>query len=167
MPTGGKLEFRTVSIHAPREGCDTDYHMSVDQRVKFQFTHPGRGATFLMEDIKQGKEFQFTHPGRGATVYSGADGREMRVSIHAPREGCDPRPSSCPCRRRSFNSRTPGGVRRRTQNIRYFPMQFQFTHPGMGATMLLISIPSEFARFNSRTPGGVRRGGGARGSWKT
>ena len=118
MPTGGKLEFRTVSIHAPREGCDTDYHMSVDQRVKFQFTHPGRGATFLMEDIKQGKEFQFTHPGRGATVYSGADGREMRVSIHAPREGCDPRPSSCPCRRRSFNSRTPGGVRRRTQNIR-------------------------------------------------
>ena len=56
-----------VSIHAPREGCDS----------------------FVTIDEKSGKEFQFTHPGRGATPpeldYYDITG----VSIHAPREGCD------------------------------------------------------------------------------
>ena len=56
--------------------------------------------------------FQFTHPGRGATPRMDASDEQARVSIHAPREGCDDRgiyyiPSS-----ESFNSRTPGGVRR-------------------------------------------------------
>ena len=60
---------RPVSIHAPREGCDTEYFMMmmVDQRAKFQFTHPGRGATWV------------------AT----GQGEMLKVSIHAPREGCD------------------------------------------------------------------------------
>ena len=33
--------------------------------------------------------FQFTHPGRGATAYPRASVSLSRVSIHAPREGCD------------------------------------------------------------------------------
>ena len=62
------VQLGIVSIHAPREGCDTEYFMMVDQRAKFQFTHPGRGATkdgveILCDDTM----FQFTHPGRGAT----------------------------------------------------------------------------------------------------
>ena len=57
--------------------------------------------------------FQFTHPGRGAT----------RVSIVG---------RSC---LRSFNSRTPGGVRRAG---------------GLGCLFLS-------SGFNSRTPGGVRQ----------
>ena len=39
------LPRNSVSIHAPREGCDlacaTHYHSALE----FQFTHPGRGAT--------------------------------------------------------------------------------------------------------------------------
>ena len=34
-----------VSIHAPREGCDTSSALTTLRRTPFQFTHPGRGAT--------------------------------------------------------------------------------------------------------------------------
>ena len=57
-----------------------------------------------------------------------------RVSIHAPREGCDyPAPVGYEIEA-SFNSRTPGGVR---------------------PDGVLASV-AERSRFNSRTPGGVR-----------
>ena len=78
----------------------------------FQFTHPGRGATIyprllLLRRLSFNSRtpggvrltldptnyvtgwFQFTHPGRGATSSTGAEGFPPRVSIHAPREGCD------------------------------------------------------------------------------
>ena len=34
-----------VSIHAPREGCDTESKATYPSLLRFQFTHPGRGAT--------------------------------------------------------------------------------------------------------------------------
>ena len=36
------------------------------------------------------EEFQFTHPGRGATAKMTLSEIQREVSIHAPREGCDP-----------------------------------------------------------------------------
>ena len=57
-----------VSIHAPWEGCDRVFPLNNARRMKFQFTHPGRGATEtakIQRFIRN--EFQFTHPGRGAT----------------------------------------------------------------------------------------------------
>ena len=102
------------------------------------------------------KTFQFTHPGRGATS-------------SLPRS---------PRLKRSFNSRTPGGVRRSVDSVPSKRTEFQFTHPGRGATIpfpvrfvkpsVSIHAPREgcdmpcsreavaAARFNSRTPGGVR-----------
>ena len=87
---GGLLSCSTVSIHAPRVGCDRWGHQSdllgwrfnsrtpcgVRQTIDeagvfdawFQFTHPVWGATvgvsaaFLINDW-----FQFTHPVWGAT----------------------------------------------------------------------------------------------------
>ena len=78
----------------------------------------------------------------------------------------------------SFNSRTPGGVRLAQGAMGLFGEEFQFTHPGRGATPSLdidlitkdvsIHAPREgcdlsrfrcsalHACFNSRTPGGVR-----------
>ena len=56
-----------VSIHAPREGCDSEKASSRSSMMEFQFTHPGRGATGK-NVVRRG----FNH-----------------VSIHAPREGCD------------------------------------------------------------------------------
>ena len=57
----------TVSIHAPREGCDLSFFLRAAMRLRFQFTHPGRGATVELLHVVQ----------------------DVKVSIHAPREGCD------------------------------------------------------------------------------
>ena len=106
--------FAIVSIHAPWEGCDryvalwVNSYLSFNSRTlgrvrpalappaipapRFQFTHPGKGATevILLKHIIQ--TFQFTHPGKGATrVTEGVKGIFRRVSIHAPWEGCDSR----------------------------------------------------------------------------
>ena len=101
---------------------------------RFQFTHPGRGATDPPPSVRWKLRcfnsrtpggvrlaaltagiiylwFQFTHPGRGATCESLHFVARVYVSIHAPREGCDPYLRYCTIDVRSFNSRTPGGVR--------------------------------------------------------
>ena len=56
------------------------------------------------------------------------------VSIHAPREGCDAVLTALTASAPSFNSRTPGGVRRHLVTMFIIPVTFQFTHPGRGAT---------------------------------
>ena len=131
--------------------------LSLKSPHKFQFTHPGRGATSLTTSEAEEYLFQFTHPGRGATrAYS-------LIALML-------------C---GFNSRTPGGVRLVPDSGYSGVGMFQFTHPGRGATRktemddehLEVSIhaPREgcdkaysvdlrlFRCFNSRTPGGVRR----------
>ena len=58
--------------------------------IMFQFTHPGRGATYLLPHLFRNQDkFQFTHPGRGATDSIFSVRFDGTVSIHAPREGCD------------------------------------------------------------------------------
>ena len=101
----------------------------------FQFTHPGRGATHrLLPWHFSERRFQFTHPGRGATVRFASLNRRLVFQFTHPGRGATVCPSwLCPslC---GFNSRTPGGVRRSSND---------FTNINL--------------RFNSRTPGGVRR----------
>ena len=104
---------KSVSIHAPREGCDQIVAIPSLVISPFQFTHPGRGATGAPRYCSEGQEwfqfthpgrgatpegmmswrvsflFQFTHPGRGATMTPKRSRPGTRVSIHAPREGCD------------------------------------------------------------------------------
>ena len=122
----------------------------------FQFTHPGRGATRFRElrcrwdkrfnsrtpgGVRRGllnffgakHTFQFTHPGRGATNCGYPEFGDIPVSIHAPREGCDLVSLIGLFCAESFNSRTPGGVRR-----------------------ICFASSKMMKRFNSRTPGGVR-----------
>ena len=145
-----------VSIHAPREGCDTIGELRYLLSRSFNSRTPG--------GVRLG--------GR----YGGVE--RVGVSIHAPREGCDHLKHSVATAPSSFNSRTPGGVRLAiTLFVDYVDM-FQFTHPGRGATGLQfqsisrgqvsIHAPREGCdfplrvgtthglSFNSRTPGGVR-----------
>ena len=102
----------------------------------FQFTHPGRGATCDVLNVSLHHLFQFTHPGRGATIASTPSASWLI----------------------SFNSRTPGGVRRYASLQCYRACVFQFTHPGRGATSPVWYVSLTLASFNSRTPGGVRLG---------
>ena len=80
------------------------------------------------------RQFQSTHPGRGATGTRGVCDGLRRVSIHAPRAGCD--------LATAFHVEVL--------------ISFQSTHPGRGATYLLLANLMAFRCFNPRTPGGVR-----------
>ena len=154
------------------------------QRVfpfRFQFTHPGKGATVLpirhahphgFNSRTLGRVrpttrfltssptlFQFTHPGKGATKFPTLNGTTNqsfnsrtlgRVRLHA---------SCTTSRQRGFNSRTLGRVRPEPLIKNSPSLMFQFTHPGKGATIPIISPRTTTASFNSRTLGRVRQCG--------
>ena len=56
-----------ISIHAPHAGCDVINWEIILIIVKFQSTHPMRGATHCACTFCHTKKFQSTHPMRGAT----------------------------------------------------------------------------------------------------
>ena len=124
----------SVSIHAPRVGCDFAFCDKLKERPKFQFTHPVWGAT------RQQRQ-QHHH---------------RMVSIHAPRVGCDQERREQTLGLRCFNSRTPCGVRPLRPDGAGRKEWFQFTHPVWGATCTAGRDTSPRRRFNSRTPCGVR-----------
>ena len=106
-------ERRKVSIHAPREGCDRQGTSTSTYPIKFQFTHPGRGATRELV--------------RHDTAYI--------VSIHAPREGCDITHSRHRREIQGFQFTHPGrGATDEDYRNYTINFLFQFTHPGRGAT---------------------------------
>ena len=103
--------------------------------------------------------FQSTHPGWGATgIVAEIFDRAPKISIHAPRVGCDPGLSDFQHQQVFyFNPRTPGGVRQFTFCVYRFITRFQSTHPGWGATNREWGCGWYCRNFNPRTPGGVRR----------
>ena len=128
------------------------------------------------------RSFQFTHPGRGATTAGRRSyATARRFNSRTPggvRPSIDASPRSSV---RRFNSRTPGGVRPLLGGVLGYLGQFQFTHPGRGATssssifrtasswfqfthpgrgatLSTHILCTSFGSFNSRTPGGVRQG---------
>ena len=84
--------------------------------------------------------FQFTHPVRGATSCNDYPTRRKRVSIHAPREGCDGDMWYNASARELFQFTHP--VRGATTFFLYtrIALAFQFTHPVRGATVLLAGM---------------------------
>ena len=102
-----------ISIHAPRAGCDSSaWLIALLSAIRFQSTHPVRGATGA-----------YPHPCHG-----------RRISIHAPRAGCDCTKSDSCALPTYFNPRTPCGVRRQFLTKSKHRHTFQSTHPVRGAT---------------------------------
>ena len=149
--------INVISIHAPRVGCDLDYRPNPWQDTKFQSTHPVWGATehnnscpHLAWDFNprtpcgvrrpslppscMSRRISIHAPRVGCDVYQAGEKREGGISIHAPRVGCDARIWSHPSQ----------------------VLVFQSTHPVWGATrdIRLESVHSH--NFNPRTPCGVR-----------
>ena len=79
-----------------------------------------------------------------------------KISIHAPRVGCDGLYSFALIFSSDFNPRTPCGVRQPRASSAMSPPPFQSTHPVWGATTdhRVPSRPPQ--NFNPRTPCGVR-----------
>ena len=101
--------------------------------------------------------FQFTHPGRGATTTQEVRPTPLRVSIHAPREGCDRRTLLNAGLPPSFNSRTPGGVRLSDAGGGEASDGVSIHAPREGCDTCRAFQPFCLSSFNSRTPGGVRQ----------
>ena len=81
------------------------------------------------------KLFQFTHPGRGATYVSAKVEAICNVSIHAPREGCDLHVLLTLVLCSQFQFTHPGrGATSSADGLIPDSEKFQFTHPGRGAT---------------------------------
>ena len=80
-----------ISIHAPREGCDTINQLRMAFQIQFQSTHPARGATATSTAANFTLcNFNPRTP-RGVRLLDSRDAAlNAIISIHAPREGCDP-----------------------------------------------------------------------------
>ena len=102
-----------ISIHAPHAGCDERVHRRAGVGIKFQSTHPMRGATGRGRRIaKRWRNFNPRTPCGVRPRKGNAETESVVISIHAPHAGCDRRPSN----------HSPGvGI-------------FQSTHPMRGAT---------------------------------
>ena len=102
----------SISIHAPREGCDlwralyrtdgSDFNPRTPRGVRqdgsayterreiFQSTHPARGATrFGVMTLKESGKISIHAPREGCDAKPFPNKRKSQISIHAPREGCD------------------------------------------------------------------------------
>ena len=126
--------------------------------MRFQFTHPVRGATTYSAFILlERPKFQFTHPVRGATHWIAHSDNPRYVSIHAPRAGCDTSSLAIAWLGRCFNSRTPCGVRRYGINhIINDVLSVSIHAPRAGCDTSSLAIAWLGRCFNSRTPCGVR-----------
>ena len=111
-----------ISIHAPREGCDSsspasktvshaDFNPRTPRGVRHWESSRDAPACDFNPRTPRGvrrcvcwnsplpHEFQSTHPARGATIFGEKCYCLGAISIHAPREGCDG-PSLCAVRKR-------------------------------------------------------------------
>ena len=102
----------SVSIHAPREGCDMHAWRNHHRPNRVSIHAPREGCDSRARTPRQTHcSFNSRTPG-----------------------GVRPGWSRCSPNHYSFNSRTPGGVRLRTHGESLLKELFQFTHPGRGAT---------------------------------
>ena len=122
-----------ISIHAPREGCDTGLSCCLSGHGYFNPRTPRGVRLPPVRGINGTSRFQSTHPARGATRCRECKYYKPEISIHAPREGCDP------CRgilgaEGGFQSTHPArGATWPPVWIRRGAL-FQSTHPARGAT---------------------------------
>ena len=152
------LTLSTISIHAPRAGCDlyrwtyvklaNDFNPRTPCRVRqscsssqadhssFQSTHPVQGATLHTQRFPHRFEISIHAPRAGCDAVHGLELLRHVISIHAPRAGCDPSWSMQPSQtRRYFNPRTPCRVRHHNCLNQSSDRLFQSTHPVQGATL--------------------------------
>ena len=126
--------YGSISIHAPREGCDASGGFSGGSIGDFNPRTPRGVRRCACWNSPLPHEFQSTHPARGATLPAGSVAARLAISIHAPREGCDAVHAGTHRCHMNFNPRTPRGVRRFIFHDEKASFLFQSTHPARGAT---------------------------------
>ena len=156
----------TISIHAPREGCDLFSICQEIASLEFQSTHPARGAT-SDRPAPNGADRPNFNPRTPRGVRLQPDGVPVfvfisihapregcdsafdqydygnRISIHAPREGCDSRISTHCCVTCTFQSTHParGATANFTKEQRVCLAQFAYLHKGKKAEHTKTNAP--------------------------
>ena len=134
--TFGKPHLYThikISIHAPREGCDSTVWFLVDSR-NISIHAPREGCDKPQKTTIRGIRISIHAPREGCDAKICQFGIGQSISIHAPREGCDPYMRIFSPPKLQFQSTHP--VRGATWGD-YSPRlkaPFQSTHPVRGAT---------------------------------
>ena len=131
-----RLEMLNISIHAPRVGCDCGSKCWSRSSRDFNPRTPCGVRPFFGHQAGIYGLFQSTHPVWGATGARLCHADPGRISIHAPRVGCD----------------------LYTLEKVTCPFLFQSTHPVWGATRARRKCSGTSWNFNPRTPCGVRPG---------
>ena len=152
-----------ISIHAPREGCDRKAFKSISKAKHFNPRTPrgvrqgpsgrcSRDSDNFNPRTPRGvrphipcspipsRGFQSTHPARGATSSPCRFRTAHKISIHAPREGCD-----LGARGRAYAQAISIHAPREGCDGRkvvepYSPHIFQSTHPARGATLIRLEL---------------------------
>ncbi len=114
-------DYLHISIHAPRAGCDPRNLRLLDKVMRFQSTHPVRGATDICTFFLPPFFISIHAPRAGCDQNISKKGVKINISIHAPRAGCDG---------------AGAGTDQR-------PPPFQSTHPVRGATANLTVLPGQ------------------------
>ena len=172
-----------ISIHAPREGCDSLPSAPATTSTYFNPRTPRGVRRQRVCTISMGNRNFNPRTPRGVRLIRHVDLlHDFEISIHAPREGCDvqigrraqddakhfnprtprgvrPLIMDAFIANANFNPRTPRGVRRTTGVYLGIPQRFQSTHPARGATIGIPAGHNPLLYFNPRTPRGVRRFG--------
>ena len=130
----GESRLKAISIHAPREGSDLFRALGGGTQRHFYPRSPRGERLFIIIFFRRRRSYFYprsprgerptlwilqisrtvflsTLPARGATRRPRAAGPEQRISIHAPREGSDPKSGSQGSRSRNFYPRSPRGER--------------------------------------------------------
>ena len=150
-PPHSSTNERFQSTH-PVRGATSNFFRADSYNWLFQSTHPVRGATLGNQQTMQFADiFQSTHPVRGATRFIGQHVLHSKISIHAPREGCD---VSLPVLSMvafiSIHAPREGCDAASARNTS--TMEFQSTHPVRGATSGDEGSRPKPSDFNPRTP---------------
>ena len=153
--SGRNLAF-SISIHAPRVGCDSPYGECL---LCESYFNPRTPCGVRLWCIVWSFGFY------GISIHAPRVGCDLcklfvllvlSISIHAPRVGCDSSIGRTHAIPNYFNPRTPCGVRPERGHNHASDLAFQSTHPVWGATRPR-SISGHIIRyFNPRTPCGVR-----------
>ena len=154
----GESRLKAISIHAPREGSDLFRALGGGTQRHFYPRSPRGERLFIIIFFRRRRSYFYprsprgerptlwilqisrtvflsTLPARGATRRPRAAGPEQRISIHAPREGSDPKSGSQGSRSRNFYPRSPRGERQYTTTAGDRQAAFLSTLPARGATL--------------------------------
>ena len=124
----------------------------------FQSTCPARGTTDILTARAKIAAFQSTCPARGTTkdAYN-AVRKDIKISIHVPREGHDKTYGRARPKLRHFNPRAPRGARLCVMVYALRMLRFQSTCPARGTTSIQMEHSTSVDNFNPRAPRGARR----------